>query len=181
MGAALAALRSYLLASLPAALRTLSAEELVALANRLALTFGRTDIAPTTTAIMAAIRQWIADNPKTAYVIANIVGNIGLGLLDDYLTSALKEEEDSEIAKAGYTALQKRLREYRAAHTGDGKLETINGDTGHSGMNNQEQLEAEKMIETAIQIIGNPELFMTLRNVMFMEDADIEKYILSRY
>lgn len=180
MGPALQRLVSFLLTQLPKQLAKVDRKVLVEIAEALGSKLG-IKVSPTASAIMVAIRSAVQSNPKIAYIVANIMTVVGMTALEGLVSDAASEDSESPFVKAAVSAFQVKLREQRALHTGDGSASTVNGGRADgTGFSTSERLEAEDMIDTAIRIIGNPELFMILRTVMFMEDADIEAYIKSQ-
>lgn len=168
----------WLLANLPAFLRLLPKEKLVAMALQLGTRMGVV-IEATVPGIMAAVRNWVTANPQTALVVANIAVMFGFQIADNVLSKVADEADEGSSVSKAVLIVQERLRKFRAGNTGDGVLATVNGSDPDEPGSADERDVMNGMIDFAARAIGSFDMLMAVRTVMFMEDADLEAYRLT--
>lgn len=165
----------WLLANLPAFLRLLPKDKLIAMALQLGTRMG-VAIEATVPGIMAAVRGWVQANPQMALVVANIAVLFGFQIADAMLDKVSDSADEGSSVSRAVLVVKERLRSFRAGNTGDGVLATVNGRSPDEPGSADEIEVVNGMIDVAVRSIGSFDMFMAVRTAMFMEDADLENY-----
>lgn len=169
----------WLLANLPAFLRLLPKEKLMQLALQLGSRMGVV-VEATVPGIMASVRTWVTANPQLALFVANVAVLFGFQIADSMLAKVIDDADDGSSVSKAALAVKERLTRYRATHTGDGVLTTVNGSAPDELGSADESDVVNGMIDVAVRSIGSFDMFMAIRTAMFLEDKELETYRLSR-
>lgn len=168
----------WLLANLPAFLRLLPKDKLIAMALQLGTRMG-VAVEATIPGIMAAVRGWVQANPQLSLVVANVAVMFGFQIADNLLSKLTDEDEGSSVSKAALV-VKERLRRYRSENTGDGLLDSVNGrSSGEAPESADETAVVNGIIDIAVRSMGSFDMFMAVRTAMFLEDEELEAYRLS--
>lgn len=168
----------WLLANLPAFLKLLPKDKLIAMALQLGSRMGVV-VEATVPGIMAAVRGWVTSNPQLALFVANVAATFGFVIADKLLTDVATEAGDGSRVQVATQVVLERLREFRQTTTGDGSSLTVNGrDAGDAG-SAEDNAVIYSIIDEAVRSIGSFDMLMAIRTAMFMEDADLEAYRLA--
>lgn len=173
-------------------LATQSAPAIARIASSLSTTIGRT-VGPTVDDIIKAISTYVGTNPLKASVILNTLASFGFYVAEDAITELLPrmveetvvdgkavariDGQESEAMRVMLDKVRQKLREQRAAHTGDGVVDTVNGRPASEVITDDDYRSAVfKDIELSSRVLGSFELLRAVRRVMFLEDADLDSY-----
>lgn len=165
----------WLLANLPAFLKMLPKDKLIAMALQLGSRMGVV-VEATVPGIMAAVRGWVTSNPQLALFVANVAATFGFVIADKLLTDVAKEAGDGSNVQVATQVVLERLRQFRQTTTGDGDSSTVNGRGADDVGSAEENAVIHSIIDEAARSVGSFDMFMTIRTAMFMEDADLEAY-----
>lgn len=170
----------WLLANLPAFLRLLPKDKLIAMALQLGTRMGMV-VEATVPGIMAAVRGWVQANPQMALVVANVAVLFGFQIVDKMLDKVSDEADEGSSVSQAALIVKERLRKYRAENTGDGQLGTVNGRSPDAIPESADETAVVNgLIDIAVRSMGSFDMFMAVRTAMFLEDADLEAYRVSR-
>lgn len=174
----MAKLIEWLLRRAPDFLKSLPKDKLAELAASLSRRIGQA-VPDNVAGIMAAIRKWVEENPKMAFVVIDALITVGFTGVEELLASHMAGAEKGSAESVLAEAVLRKLKEERARATGDGRGDSYHGVlASESGdpLSAEDRAIVNENIAKAVAVIGSVELVVALRAVMFYEDEDFRRF-----